>query len=140
LGRFPAREAAAPHPARALDRGGRRRFLFGLIEGGAGSGPLAAAAPELGGRLRQHPDRNSTARGLTIQRRVLDLMQRLTDETGTSQLVVTADLGIAAQYCDTVAVMHAGRIVEMNRTREFFAAPAHPYARRLLDSVRLEST
>jgi hypothetical protein len=38
-----------------------------LIEGGAGSGPLAAAAPELGGRLRQHPDRNSTARGaLTI--------------------------------------------------------------------------
>ena len=77
---------------------------------------------------------------VTIQRQVLDLMQRLTDETGTSQLVVTADLGIAAQYCDTVAVMHAGRIVEMNRTREFFAAPAHPYARRLLDSVRLEST
>jgi peptide/nickel transport system ATP-binding protein len=64
-------------------------------------------------------------------------MQRLTREAGTAQLVVTADLGIAAQYCDTVVVMRAGRIVEMNRTREFFAAPADFYARRLLDSVRL---
>jgi ABC-type dipeptide/oligopeptide/nickel transport system ATPase component len=74
---------------------------------------------------------------VTIQRQVLDLMQRLTREAGTAQLVVTADLGIAAQYCDTVVVMRAGRIVEMNRTREFFAAPADFYARRLLDSVRL---
>jgi peptide/nickel transport system permease protein len=74
---------------------------------------------------------------VTIQRQVLDLMQKLTQETGTSQLVVTADLGIAAQYCDAVAVMHGGRIVEINRTREFFASPINPYARRLLDSVRL---
>jgi ABC-type dipeptide/oligopeptide/nickel transport system ATPase component len=64
-------------------------------------------------------------------------MQKLTRESGTSQLVVTADLGIAAQYCDVVAVMHGGRIVEMNSTREFFASPIHPYARRLLDSVRV---
>ncbi len=74
---------------------------------------------------------------VTIQRQVLDLMQKLTQETGTSQLVVTADLGIAAQYCDVVAVMHGGRIVEMNRTREFFASPIHPYAQKLLESVRL---
>ena len=74
---------------------------------------------------------------VTIQRQVLDLMQRLTREAGTAQLVVTADLGIAAQYCDTVAVMHAGQIVEINRTKEFFAGPVHPYARRLLNSVSL---
>ena len=59
---------------------------------------------------------------MTIQRQVLDLMQKLTQETGTHQLVVTADLGIAAQYCDVVAVMHGGRIVEINRTQEFFAS------------------
>ncbi len=74
---------------------------------------------------------------VTIQRQVLDLMQKLTRETGTSQLVVTADLGIAAQYCDVVAVMHGGRIVEINRTPEFFASPIHPYAQKLLESVRL---
>jgi peptide/nickel transport system permease protein len=74
---------------------------------------------------------------VTIQRQVLDLMQKLTHESGTSQLVVTADLGIAAQYCDVVAVMHSGRIVEINRTRDFFRSPTHPYSRALLDGVRV---
>jgi ABC-type dipeptide/oligopeptide/nickel transport system ATPase component len=74
---------------------------------------------------------------VTVQRQVLDLMKKLTQETGTTQLIVTADLGIAAQYCDKVAVMKAGRVIEINETRAFFDAPAHPYSRRLLDSVRL---
>jgi ABC-type dipeptide/oligopeptide/nickel transport system ATPase component len=74
---------------------------------------------------------------VTIQRQMLDLMQKLTRETGTAQLIVTADLGIAAQYCDKIAVMRRGRIIEMNETRAFFEAPAHPYSRRLLESVRL---
>jgi peptide/nickel transport system permease protein len=74
---------------------------------------------------------------VTIQRQVLDLMQKLTHETGTSQLVVTADLGIAAQYCDVVAVMQGGCIVEINRTRDFFESPTHPYARTLLEGVRI---
>jgi ABC-type dipeptide/oligopeptide/nickel transport system ATPase component len=74
---------------------------------------------------------------LTIQRQVLDLLQKLARETGTAQLIVTADLGIAAQYCDKVAVMRAGRVVEINETRVFFDSPFHPYSRRLLDSVRV---
>jgi peptide/nickel transport system permease protein len=74
---------------------------------------------------------------VTIQRQVLDLMQKLTRESGTSQLVVTADLGIAAQYCDVIAVMQRGRIIEINRTREFFRSPSHPYSRALLDGVRI---
>jgi peptide/nickel transport system permease protein len=74
---------------------------------------------------------------VTVQRQVLDLMEKLASETGTAQLIVTADLGIAAQYCDKVAVMQAGRVVEINDTRPFFDAPAHPYSKHLLDSVRL---
>jgi peptide/nickel transport system permease protein len=74
---------------------------------------------------------------VTVQRQVLDLMEKLARETGTAQLIVTADLGIAAQYCDKIAVMQAGRVIEINETRAFFDAPAHPYSKRLLDSVRL---
>jgi peptide/nickel transport system permease protein len=74
---------------------------------------------------------------VTVQRQVLDLMEKLARETGTTQLIVTADLGIAAQYCDKIAVMQAGRVIEINDTRSFFDAPTHPYSKRLIDSVRL---
>jgi peptide/nickel transport system permease protein len=74
---------------------------------------------------------------VTVQRQVLDLMEKLGRETGTAQLIVTADLGIAAQYCDKIAVMQAGRVIEITDTRAFFDAPTHPYSKRLLDSVRL---
>jgi peptide/nickel transport system permease protein len=74
---------------------------------------------------------------VTVQRQVLDMMRKLTSETGTTQLIVTSDLGIAAQYCDKVAVMRAGKVVEINKVGSFFAAPAHPYSRHLLESVRL---
>ena len=73
---------------------------------------------------------------VTVQRQVLDLMEKLGRETGTAQLIVTADLGIAAQYCDKIAVMQAGRVIEITDTRDFFDAPTHPYSKRLLDSVR----
>jgi peptide/nickel transport system permease protein len=74
---------------------------------------------------------------VTVQRQVLDLMEKLARETGTAQLIVTSDLGIAAHYCDKVAVMQAGRVIEINETRAFFDAPVHPYSKQLLDSVRL---
>ena len=74
---------------------------------------------------------------VTVQRQVLDLMKKLARETGTAQLIVTSDLGIAAHYCDKVAVMQAGRVIEINETHAFFDAPAHPYSQQLLDSVRL---
>jgi peptide/nickel transport system permease protein len=73
---------------------------------------------------------------VTVQRQVLDLMEKLGRETGTAQLIVTADLGIAAQYCDKIAVMQAGRVIEITDTRAFFDAPTHPYSKRLLDSVQ----
>lgn len=74
---------------------------------------------------------------VTIQRQVLDLTRTLTRDTGTAQLVITGDLGIAAHYCDKVAVMQAGRIVEANETAKLFDAPQHPYTRHLLASVQV---
>ena len=74
---------------------------------------------------------------VTIQRQVLDLTRALAEEAGTARLLITGDLGIAAHYCDKVAVMQAGRIVEAAETHRLFDAPRHPYTRHLLDCVRV---
>lgn len=74
---------------------------------------------------------------VTIQRQVLDLTRKLAEDAGTARLLITGDLGIAAHYCDTVAVMQAGRIVEIDETERLFDAPRHPYTRHLLDCVRV---
>ena len=74
---------------------------------------------------------------VTIQRQVLDLTRALAEEAGTARLIITGDLGIAAHYCDKVAVMQAGRIVEAAETRRLFDDPHHPYTRHLLDCVRV---
>ena len=74
---------------------------------------------------------------VTIQRQVLDLTRALAGEAGTARLIITGDLGIAAHYCDKVAVMQAGRIVEAAETHRLFDDPRHPYTRHLLDCVRV---
>lgn len=72
---------------------------------------------------------------VTVQRQVLDLMSGLVRETGSAQLIVTRDLGIAAQYCQRVAVMRDGRIVEVAPTETLFEHPQHEYTRRFLSSA-----
>ena len=74
---------------------------------------------------------------VTIQRQVLDLTRTLAEDAGTARLLITGDLGIAAHYCDTVAVMQAGRIVEIDETERLFDTPRHPYTQHLLDCVRV---
>lgn len=74
---------------------------------------------------------------VTIQRQVLDLTRALAEEAGTARLIITGDLGIAAHYCDKVAVMQAGRIVEAAETHRLFDDPRHPYTRHLLACVRV---
>lgn len=73
---------------------------------------------------------------VTIQRQVLDLTRNLARESGTSRLIITGDFGIAAHYCDRVAVMQAGRIVETNTTEALFASPQHAYTKYLLSCVQ----
>jgi oligopeptide/dipeptide ABC transporter ATP-binding protein len=80
-------------------------------------------------------DEPTTALDATIQAAYLDLLRDIQRETGLAVLFVTHDLGVVAQMCDRVAVMYAGKIVEIADTNRLFAAPAHPYTEALLRSV-----
>lgn len=77
-------------------------------------------------------DEPTTALDVTIQAQILDLMRRINREHGTSIILVTHDLGVAAEFCDSIAVMYAGRIVERGSIEQVVENPQHPYTRGLL--------
>ncbi len=80
-------------------------------------------------------DEPTTALDVTIQAQILDLLQRMQDELGTSILLITHDLGVIAETCDEVIVMYAGRVAERGTVEQVFNAPRHPYTRGLLASI-----
>ncbi len=80
-------------------------------------------------------DEPTTALDVTIQAQVLDLLRQLQRDTGMAILLITHDLGVVAQMADRVAVMYAGQIVEQASRDDFFAAPQHPYSRKLFESL-----
>ncbi|MDD6283098.1 ABC transporter ATP-binding protein [Oribacterium sp. HCP28S3_H8] len=80
-------------------------------------------------------DEPTTALDVTIQAQILELMNQLKKETGTSILFITHDLGVVAQVCDDVDVMYCGHIVEQGTVRDIFKSPRHPYTKGLLDSI-----
>ena len=80
-------------------------------------------------------DEPTTALDVTIQAQILDLMRMLREETGTSIILITHDLGVVAELADEVAVMYAGRIVERASAARLFAEPQHPYTIGLLGSI-----
>jgi oligopeptide/dipeptide ABC transporter ATP-binding protein len=77
-------------------------------------------------------DEPTTALDVTIQAQILDLLRRLQAERGMAVLLITHDLGVVAELCHRVAIIYAGRIVEMTRVDAIFRAPLHPYTRGLL--------
>jgi peptide/nickel transport system ATP-binding protein len=79
-------------------------------------------------------DEPTTALDVTVQKQVLRLLNSAVSERGSALLMITHDLPIIAAMCDTVAVMYAGRIVEMGPVSEVFRNPRHHYTRGLLDS------
>jgi peptide/nickel transport system ATP-binding protein len=79
-------------------------------------------------------DEPTTALDVTVQAQVLTLLQRLRNEIGCSIVLITHDLGVAAQIADRIAVLYAGRIAEIGTTAEVLATPAHPYTHGLLQS------
>jgi oligopeptide/dipeptide ABC transporter ATP-binding protein len=72
-------------------------------------------------------DEPTTALDVAMQDRIFSTLRRLRQETGSSLLLITHDMGLVAENCDTVAVMYAGRIVERGPTRQVLSAPSHPY-------------
>ena len=77
-------------------------------------------------------DEPTTALDVTVQRQVLQLVERLRLRHGAAVLFVTHDLGVVAKLCRTMTVLHAGRVLEEGDTAEVLARPRHPYTRALL--------
>lgn len=80
-------------------------------------------------------DEPTTALDVTIQAQILDLMRKLRTETGTAILLITHDMGVIAEMCDSVAVMYAGQIVEYTDVITLFDKPLHPYTEGLLAAI-----
>ncbi len=80
-------------------------------------------------------DEPTTALDVTIQAQILDLLNKLKEEIGTSILLITHDLGVVAETAKTVYVMYAGKVVERADVRELFTRPLHPYTLGLFESL-----
>ena len=80
-------------------------------------------------------DEPTTALDVTIQAQILELLRRLRAELGMAVLLITHDLGVVAGFADRLAVMYAGRLVELGPTETLLADPAHPYTIGLLRSL-----
>ncbi len=80
-------------------------------------------------------DEPTTALDVTIQAQILQLIRGLQKEFGMSVLLITHDLGVVAETTERVAVMYAGKIVELADTLSLFSKPLHPYTEALLDSI-----
>jgi peptide/nickel transport system ATP-binding protein len=85
-------------------------------------------------------DEPTTALDVTIQGQILFEAQRLCRESGTAMIWVTHDLAVVAGLADRIAVMYAGRIVELGRTADVIERPMHPYTKGLIGSVPSQNT
>ena len=130
-----------------LSGGLRQRVMIAMaIAAGLADPGLEMAAMEkrqpgevLNGPRLLIADEPTTALDVTVQKEILQLLQKLRRDLGLGLLFITHDLGVVAQVADRVAVMYAGRIVEKGPTRDVLGAPKHPYTQGLLAaSPRLE--
>ena len=142
-------EAIRAHEG-ALDAGEVRRRMLEALRRAAVPEPEARAEQfphQLSGGLRQRAmiamalaggprlliaDEPTTALDVTVQKQILDLLDRLRRELQLGLLFITHDLGVVAQVADRLAVMYAGRIVEEGPARTVLQAPRHPYTKGLL--------
>jgi oligopeptide transport system ATP-binding protein len=138
---------------RKVDRGDARKRaieLLGMVGIPQPEKRLKAYPHQFSGGMRQRvmiamalalapklmiADEPTTALDVTIQAQVLELISRLTTETGTSLILITHDLGVVAGMTDRINVMYAGFIVETATTGDLFERPSHPYTVGLLHSM-----
>jgi oligopeptide/dipeptide ABC transporter ATP-binding protein len=121
-------EVGIPDPGRVLESYPHR------LSGGMCQRVMIAIALALKPKLLI-ADEPTTALDVTIQAQVLDVMRRLTRDSGTAVILITHDLGVVASMAQRVNVMYAGRIVEAGAAADIFGHPRHPYTLGLLRSV-----
>ena len=80
-------------------------------------------------------DEPTTALDVSVQAQIIALLRRLARERGTAIMLVTHDMGVISETCDRVAVMYAGRIVELGSVADVVHRPAHPYTEGLMASI-----
>ncbi|NDE15230.1 ABC transporter ATP-binding protein, partial [bacterium] len=119
--RIPAPETRVDEYPHQLSGGMRQRVMIAMA---------LACRPKL-----LIADEPTTALDVTIQAQILELMSALQRELGTSILLITHDLGVVAEVCESVIVMYAGRVVERAPVKSIFITPRHPYTRGLLNSI-----
>ncbi|MDP1992764.1 MAG: ABC transporter ATP-binding protein [Syntrophales bacterium] len=121
LVRIPAPESRIDDYPHQMSGGMRQRVMIAMA---------LACHPKL-----MIADEPTTALDVTIQAQILDLMNRLKEETGASILFITHDLGVIAEMAQKVAVMYAGKIMEVADVETLFAEPKHPYTVGLMCSI-----
>lgn len=80
-------------------------------------------------------DEPTTGLDVTIQAQIFELIKEIQAETGATLLLITHDLGVVSEICQSVAVMYAGQIMEVAGVRELFSNPKHPYTEMLMGSI-----
>ncbi len=135
--------------SRAIARA-RALKLLGLVGIADPARRIDAYPHELSGGMRQRvtiamalaneprlliADEPTTALDVTVQKQILELIDRLRRELDMAVVLITHDLGVVAETADDVAVMYGGRIVERASAAQLFAAPRHPYTWGLLTSI-----
>lgn len=121
-------ETGLPDPERVL------RLYPHQMSGGMQQRVLIALALSAGADLLI-ADEPTTALDVTVQAQILALLRSLRDRHGLTILFISHDLGIIAQFCDRVAVMRQGRVVEHGRVSEVLHHPRHPYTQALLAAI-----
>ena len=121
-------ETGIPAPEQRIDQyphqfsgGMRQRVVIALA---------LAAQPEL-----IVADEPTTALDVSIQAQIISLLKKLTKEHGAAVMLITHDMGVIAEACDRVAVMYAGRVVEIGPVADVIHRPAHPYTAGLMGAI-----
>jgi peptide/nickel transport system ATP-binding protein len=118
---IPGAEARLEHYPHQFSGGMRQRVVIALA---------IAAEPKL-----IIADEPTTALDVSIQAQIIALLKRLAQTRGTAVMLITHDMGVIAETSDRVAVMYAGRIVEIGPVRDVIHAPRHPYTAGLMGSI-----
>jgi peptide/nickel transport system ATP-binding protein len=118
---IPGAEARLDHYPHQFSGGMRQRVVIALA---------IAAEPKL-----IIADEPTTALDVSIQAQIIALLKRLAQTRGTAVMLITHDMGVIAETSDRVAVMYAGRIVEIGPVRDVIHAPRHPYTAGLMGSI-----